>query len=1066
MPNQKNYSDDFIINCAIEFSEMSLETDIYKFIGEKLHELTHKIVIVNSFLPETYHLKTEHIFGYKPLAFKIARGIGYNPLGKEYTLPPEVAQLIYSNEIIKVPGGLDELTFDKLSGRNARILEKVVRLNEIYVTGFTKGKEIYGSAIIIVRKNEHLENQETLKLFSRLASIALQKRNSELSNKEINRRQHTLIENIHDMVCFKDQHGENIMINKAFAEFVGLKKEQILGKKDEDIFLEPIAEKRHKSDKKAEISKEKQREEEIIVNKTGEKRHLDTIKAPILGDNGKYEGLVSVSRDITELIAREHQIKKSEQRFFELSNFIPYAIFETNTDHEITFSNKKGLHLLKIHSLEGLPDKKWINYLSCDNKEDIIQKIKSVYELHIDVEFECELAIKTGKALPAYMYISPVIDKEKVSGYRVLINDLTEKKMYENALKASEEKYRTFTDNSSELMFMADEEGYITYANLSMADTLKYAQNDLIGKSIFEFLAPKRKKRINEKAFIKELKKQKKFSYETSWVDKEENEIPGHITILASNDSSGYFVGFKGIFRNVYEIKKSEEEISKLNLAVEQSPSSILITDTRGIIEYVNPKFTEVTGYTKEEVIGKRPNILKSGRHDKEFYKNLWNTITNEKEWRGEMENKKKSGEIFWELASITGIKNNEGTITQYIGIKEDITERKKAEQEIIAAKEKAENADKLKTAFLSNMSHEIRTPMNAIIGFSDLLKMGSLDQDKQNEFIDYIKSNGQILLQLIDDIIDVAKIESDNIRIEKINFDVNEMLSELYQSFKNNSSIVASEDIDFRLNIPAKENMIIHNDPIRFKQIFANLINNAFKFTKSGYIEFGYKINEDDSLLFYVEDTGIGMSEQYQKQIFERFSQVDESNTREFGGAGLGLTISKNLAHLMGGDIWVKSEKGKGSVFMFTISSELEKVTPSRPKEAIEKETGEKSWKGKKIMIVEDNEANYLYLKEILLDYECQIIWAKDAEETILRYKDTPDINLILMDIRLPGGKNGYDLTRQIKADNPHIPVVAQTAYAMSDEKDNSIKAGCDDYLSKPIDINQLNKTLKKYLD
>lgn len=355
---------------------------------------------------------------------------------------------------------------------------------------------------------------------------------------------------------------------------------------------------------------------------------------------------------------------------------------------------------------------------------------------------------------------------------------------------------------------------------------------------------------------------------------------------------------------------------------------------------------------------------------------------------------------------------------------------------------------------------------MNAIIGFSDLLKMGSLDHAKQNEFIDYIKSNGQILLQLIDDIIDVAKIESDNIRIEKINFDVNEMLAELYQSFKNNSSIVASEDIDFRLNIPVNENMIIHNDPIRFKQIFTNLINNAFKFTKSGYIEFGYKINKDDSLVFFVEDTGIGMSEQYQKQIFERFSQVDESNTREFGGAGLGLTISKNLAHLMGGDIWVKSKKGKGSVFMFTISSELEKARQSQPKKTIEKETVEKSWEGKKIMIVEDNEANYLFLKEILLEYECQIIWAKDAEETIEKFRENADCDLILMDIRLPGGKNGYDLTRQIKSNNPHIPVIAQTAYAMSKEKDNSIKAGCDDYLSKPIDINQLHKILKKYLN
>ncbi|MDP2069932.1 MAG: PAS domain-containing sensor histidine kinase [Lutibacter sp.] len=394
-----------------------------------------------------------------------------------------------------------------------------------------------------------------------------------------------------------------------------------------------------------------------------------------------------------------------------------------------------------------------------------------------------------------------------------------------------------------------------------------------------------------------------------------------------------------GAFQDISERKFAEDQLKKLSMAVEQSPVSIFITDIAGNIEYVNPKVIEVTGYTLKELIGKTPNIFSAGKTPKSVYQNLWKTIASGKEWHGEFHNKRKNGEFYWELASISPILNEKGVITNYLAVKEDITERKqkladliaaneelayqnlekeKRAAELIVAKERAEESENLKSAFLANMSHEIRTPMNGIIGFSDLLKTPNLSGEKQQKYLEIIEKSGARMLNIINDIVDISKIESGLMKVYIKETAINDQINNIYNFFKPEAE---AKGIQFFIKETStiKKQAIINTDPEKIYAILSNLVKNAFKYTEKGTIEVGYDNNEE-CLEFYIKDTGMGIPKDRQKAIFERFIQADISDKMAMQGAGLGLSIAKAYVELLGGKIWVDSEIGKGSTFYFTI--------------------------------------------------------------------------------------------------------------------------------------------------
>ncbi len=493
----------------------------------------------------------------------------------------------------------------------------------------------------------------------------------------------------------------------------------------------------------------------------------------------------------------------------------------------------------------------------------------------------------------------------------------------------------------------------------------------------------------------------------------------------------------------------------------ENLAEAVVIEQDDGTITSINESFTKLFGYSRDETIGVSIDGLILPEEYIEESNALKEKISNNEIFFLQTMRKRKDGSLI--PVSILGspffVDNTHYTCVIY----RDITEQVQAEESLKAAKEKAEESDRLKTAFLANMSHEIRTPMNAIIGFVELLSLPDLTPDDKKEYISVINNSGKILLNLIDDIIDLAKIEADQLKIEYDNCDINLLINEVYTLYEKELKMLGKENLGLRTVMALEGENVVRTDPFRLKQILHNLVGNAIKFTQQGYVEFGYQMQGDTMIHFYVKDTGIGIPKEKQELIFNRFLQVDNSGTRKYGGTGLGLTISKKLTSLLGGEMWVDSEPDVGSVFHFTISYEnVKQKSTERAKISTTVDT--LAWKEKKLLVVEDNLMNYQLIEEILRKTGIQLILATRADEAIQIVHNRPEIHLVLMDIQMPDA-SGYDATAAIRKIRPDIPIIAQSAYAMTEEKQKALNCGCNAYLVKPIRPADLISTLNKYL-
>ncbi len=422
---------------------------------------------------------------------------------------------------------------------------------------------------------------------------------------------------------------------------------------------------------------------------------------------------------------------------------------------------------------------------------------------------------------------------------------------------------------------------------------------------------------------------------------------------------------------------------------------------------------------------------------------------------------KRKDGSWMWILGrGKIAERNEDGDPVRLLGTHTDITELKKIQNDLREAKNKAEESDRLKSAFLANMSHEIRTPMNGILGFADLLSDENLSRDEINEYVAIIKKSGQRMLATINDIIDISKIESGQIDIIAGDLDINKQLEYLHNFF-----LPEAKKKGILLNLlksPSGKSIKIRTDQTKFNAILTNLIKNAIKFTEKGEIQIGYQVKEKE-IEFYVTDTGIGIPEDRLEAIFDRFVQADLTTTKPYEGSGLGLSISKGYIELLGGRIWTESKIGKGSTFRFTHPYRKTRMDDSvKEKELTEKQLTVLD--GKSVLIVDDETNAVIYLRE-LLKHSCkEIIIAKSGEEAVKICRDTPKLDLILMDIKMPE-MDGYAATRQIRSFNKDILIIAQTAFALQGDREKVIAAGCNDYLAKPINRNELIRVVASHL-
>lgn len=522
----------------------------------------------------------------------------------------------------------------------------------------------------------------------------------------------------------------------------------------------------------------------------------------------------------------------------------------------------------------------------------------------------------------------------------------------------------------------------------------------------------------------------------------------------------------KSINQVITEIKESklqsQEKDARYEKLFEESPEAIAFLDKYGVIERINTAFTKLFGYQKEECVHKElddlivPEELKkeASAHSENFKEGYSKQIE-------AIRITKDQKKVFVSIIG-TPILVNEQLIGYYV-IYRNISEQKTFEQQLYDSKIKAEESDRLKTSFLTNLSHEIRTPLNAIIGFSTLLNTKEVSREDQKEYLRLLNNSGKLLLEIIDNIIDISKIESANLSVNKTNSNINTMLDELLLDLKEHMESSKLESIDLTLHKAVRDKeLYVLTDIKRLRQIFSNLLDNALKFTSTGRVEFGYKLNEYEILCF-VKDTGIGIQDNEVEFIFDRFRQADESTTRKYGGTGVGLALTKSLVELLGGKIWVESKKGEGAKFFFTIPYEVSK----NKKRVISKNKLSKNtnWQDKTIVIAEDVEANYKLLYSYLSNTKATIIWAKNGEQAVQLVEQKPNIDLILMDINMPV-MNGHEALKELQDRGYRMPVIAQTAYATEEQHDEILNLGYSDYILKPITFNLLMQKISRFLN
>jgi len=535
------------------------------------------------------------------------------------------------------------------------------------------------------------------------------------------------------------------------------------------------------------------------------------------------------------------------------------------------------------------------------------------------------------------------------------------------------------------------------------------------------------------------------------------------------------------------ELLALHNDLANQKFALDQH-AIVSITDLDGVILYANDRFCDISGYRREEILGRTHRLVNSGFHPPAFFAGLWSTLQSGQVWRGEIKNQKKNGDYYWVSATILPLPDPSGQPRQYIALRTDITERKQAELDLEQAKIIAEAASQAKSDFLANMSHEIRTPMNGIIGMTELALDTELDPT-QRDYLTTVRNSADSLLVILNDILDFSKIEAGKLHIEEINFHLPFIINEALKSI---GVRVEKKGLKFVRELAADLPGRVRGDPGRLRQVLNNLCDNAIKFTAEGVIRVRASLDgqEDGHCRIHltVSDTGIGIPKDKQGQIFEAFTQADTSTIRKFGGTGLGLAISMRLVGLMGGRLWVESTPGQGSSFHFTLTlgcTPKGSPQPETPRDQPPKTASPSAHphlsqtahsnlprpalapheRSLAILLVEDHPVNQMLTIQLLKKWGHTVTLAQNGQEAVDLFP-TAAWDLVFMDMQMPvmGGLDATRLIREREPPGQHTPIVAMTANARGEDRDRCLEAGMDDHLSKPIDVPTLHRLVAHY--
>lgn len=772
----------------------------------------------------------------------------------------------------------------------------------------------------------------------------------------------------------------------------------------------------------------------------------------------------------------EEKLIESEQRYRQLIESAGSIIMRWNMNGTIVFINDFGLKFFGYTREELVGSNVRILLPEFDNSgNDMYQLIDKITSNPVKyIHSENENILKDGKRVWVRWANRPVLDKNGTLIEILSIgNDITPNKKIEEKLKTEHDILEAVVNNTGLGFLVTEPGGGVVLYNESLLRIHGLDQKtanhinikDYFRYFIFQYpdgrIIP-----IEEMPFPMALNGKFVRNLEMKFVrckDMSSSIISiNSIPVFGSDGFVKFIVFTMNDLTEIYERNEALNETrqryeSLFNNATMAIFHCKIITDENGNpIDYemihVNNTFTELTGVSMQDVQGKRITEIFPGIENNpfDFIGKLGRIALTGGELNEEF--------YFDELGKWFSIYAYSPKKGEFTALLNEISERKNYEIELKKAKDKAEENDRLKSVFLANMSHEIRTPMNGILGFADLLKQPDVSGESQKQYIEIIESSGKRMLSIINDLIDISRIEAGQIEIRKSSTEIYKVLDELIVFFMP-EAVRSGISLSLNYELPGKD-FAIQTDRVKLSQIITNLVKNALKFTgKGGMIEVGCRFNDDKSILFYVRDTGIGVRKELQDKIFERFRQGDIPAEQE--GVGLGLAISKAYVELMGGQAGLESEPGKGSIFYFTIPYEGTSASPVRsgPKENPGRMD---SISSKKVLVVEDDEMSYRLINEILHKSNVGIIRAENGLEAVEIIKKDPGIDLVIMDLKLPV-MDGIEATTEIKKIHPEIPVIIQSAYAGQEEIDRSFKAGSDDYMTKPINSENL---LKKVIE
>ena len=769
--------------------------------------------------------------------------------------------------------------------------------------------------------------------------------------------------------------------------------------------------------------------------------------------DGSAKRIMGIVADVSQKMAIRKQLEHYTSCLEEAERVAHVGHWRVDYKAEKSSWSKEVYKILQVSDSEK-PAEGFFNFIDIIHPEDrerirknFLASIKSKKEF--DYDFRIVLKDKSIK------YISQrghhVFDKSGRLDYSFgTIQDITSSSMATQALANSEKRYRALFENVHQGIVIIDcETQKIKLANNFFCDMFGYTHSEILSKSLKE-LCPGNKSdddsswlQLNKKTFGSDIDCRRK--------DGSAFEAEAYSSEVVLEEKKCIIA----IFKDLTESYRAEYDRYMLKAAVDNSDVEIMISNLDGSIDYCSPALCKRLGYDHDELKSMKVSDIEFGGSDGHGGIDFTSTETQ----KGECIQVAKDGtkyEVNY-VADYVKIGNRELICCSI----QDVTENKRREAILKSARRKAEESDRLKSVFLANISHEIRTPMNGILGFADLLQREDLSPEKSQQYAKIIANCGNNLMQLLNDILDISRIEAGEIELKKEDFCINKVVEDLFHFYEPQTR-EGGKSLSLQMHKSLRDDeAVIYSDRRYLNQILTNLLSNAVKFTHEGGIMVGYNAKRN-GIEFFVKDSGEGIAPEMLDKIFEPFRQGEEILSRKYHGSGLGLAIAKSYAELLGGYMWVESEPGVGTTFYFTLPySRNHSVKLGGAKIP---EESEYNWKGKKFLVVEDSRISYMLLENLLEEMGAEVFRAETAGESIDMAKDMEDIDLVLMDVRLPDF-TGWEASKIIKKDRPELPIIVQTANASAEDKIKTFQAGCDAYLTKPIIKKTFYETIAKTL-